>query len=66
MARQRDEGSEAPLGRNDLLWLAPAIGMGGVLAPVLLMYGLTLNTASSSALLLNLEGLATMAIAWLV
>lgn len=31
-----------------------------------LMLGLTLNTASSSALLLNLEGLATMAIAWLV
>lgn len=40
--------------------------MGGVIAPVLLMFGLTLNTASSSALLLNLEGLATMAIAWLV
>jgi len=32
---------------------------------MLLMFGLTINTASSSALLLNLEGLATMAIAWL-
>jgi drug/metabolite transporter (DMT)-like permease len=57
---------EASLGRQDLPWLALAIGVGGVMAPVLLMFGLTLNTASSSALLLNLEGLATMAIAWLV
>lgn len=60
------DDDEARLGSNDLPWLALAIGMGGVLAPVLLMVGLTLNTASSSALLLNLEGLATMAIAWLV
>lgn len=57
---------EAPLSRKDVPWLALAIGMGGVMAPVLLMFGLLLNTASSSALLLNLEGLATMAIAWLV
>lgn len=60
------DADEARLGSKDLPWLALAIGMGGVLAPVLLMVGLTLNTASSSALLLNLEGLATMAIAWLV
>ncbi|MEP6565872.1 MAG: DMT family transporter [Mesorhizobium sp.] len=57
---------EAQLVRKDMPWLALAIGMGGIVAPVLLMYGLTLNTASSSALLLNLEGLATMAIAWLI
>ncbi|WP_137933402.1 DMT family transporter [Mesorhizobium comanense] len=57
---------EAQLTTRDLPWLALAIGMGGVVGPVLLMFGLTLNTASSSALLLNLEGLATMAIAWLV
>lgn len=57
---------EAPLSRKDVPWLALAIGMGGVIAPVLLMFGLLLNTASSSALLLSLEGLATMAIAWLV
>jgi len=60
------DSDEARLGRKDLPWLGLAIGMGGVLAPVLLMVGLTINTASSSALLLNLEGLATMAIAWLV
>ena len=57
---------EAPLGRQDLPWLALAIGTGGVLGPVLLMLGLTLTSASTSALLLNLEGLATMGIAWLV
>lgn len=57
---------EAPLTRADLPWLAAAIAMGGIVAPVLLMSGLARSTASSSALLLNLEGLATMGIAWLV
>ena len=37
-----------------------------MLGPVLLMTGLRLTLASSGALLLNTEGLATMAIAWLV
>ena len=57
---------EARLSRKDVPWLALAIILGGVAGPVLLMTGLTLGSASSSALLLNLEGLATMAIAWLV
>ena len=38
--------------------------MGGVVGPVLLM--LSRATASSSALLLNTEELATMAIAWIL
>ncbi|MBZ9757338.1 DMT family transporter [Mesorhizobium sp. ESP6-5] len=63
--RQANAG-EARLAAEDIPWLALAIGMGGIVGPVLLMFGLILNTASSSALLLNLEGLATMAIAWLV
>lgn len=54
-----------PLRRADLPWLAAAIAMGGVLGPFLLMQGLSLIPASSAALLLNLEGFATMAIAWL-
>jgi len=37
-----------------------------MVAPVLLMFGLALSQASSSALPLNLAGLATTAIAWLV
>ncbi len=55
---------EAQLRRSDLPWLAVAIGMGGVVGPILLMFGLARTTASSAALLLNTEGLATMAIAW--
>jgi drug/metabolite transporter (DMT)-like permease len=58
--------SEAPLSRADLPWLASAIVMGGIVGPVLLMFGLARTTASSGSLLLNLEGLATMAIAWVV
>ena len=57
---------EAPLRRADLPWLALVVLTGGVVGPVLLMVGLTTTSASSAALLLNLEGLATMAIAWLV
>ncbi|MCI0467468.1 MAG: DMT family transporter, partial [Beijerinckiaceae bacterium] len=57
---------EAPLRQRELPWLLLAVGFGGVIAPVLLMSGLALTPASSGALLLNLEGLATMAVAWLV
>jgi drug/metabolite transporter (DMT)-like permease len=57
---------EAPLRRNDLPWLAAVILAGGIIGPLLLMFGLSVTPASSTALLLNVEGLATMAIAWLV
>jgi drug/metabolite transporter (DMT)-like permease len=58
--------AEAPLRRADLPWLPLVVLSGGALAPVLLMVGLSTMPTSSTALLLNLEGLATMAIAWLV
>ena len=58
--------TEASLARADLPWLAGAVIAGGVIGPVLLMLGLSHTPASSAALLLNLEGLATMAIAWVV
>jgi drug/metabolite transporter (DMT)-like permease len=57
---------EAPLRRADLPWLAAVVLFGGVMGPLLLMFGLSLTTASTGSLLLNLEGLATMGIAWLV
>ncbi len=57
---------EAPLRRGDLPWLGLVVLTGGVIGPVLLMFGLARTPASSAALLLNLEGLATMAIAWVV
>lgn len=39
---------------------------GGVLGPLLLMLGLSQTSAASGSLLLNLEALATMGIAWAV
>lgn len=60
------EGVEAPLRRADAPWLAAVILFGGLLGPLLLMLGLSRTSAASGSLLLNLEGLATMAIAWLV
>jgi len=57
---------EAPLRARDLPWLGAIVLFGGILGPALLMSGLRLTPASSGALLLNIEGLATMAIAWLV
>ena len=58
--------SEAPLRRADLPWLAAVVLSGGVLGPLLLVFGLSLTSAASGSLLLNLEGLMTMGIAWLV
>jgi drug/metabolite transporter (DMT)-like permease len=55
---------EAPLRRADLPWLALVVATGGVLGPLLLMVGLARTDAAGSSLLLNLEGLATMGIAW--
>jgi len=57
--------SEAPLRRADLPWLALVVFVGGGVGPVLLMLGLRTTAAAPAALLLNLEGLATMAIAWI-
>ena len=57
---------EAPLRPRDLPWLAAVILFGGVLGPFLLMLGLARTEASSGSLLLNLETLFTMGIAWLV
>tara|TARA_R110002124_G_scaffold267777_3_gene435166 strand:+ start:30665 stop:31729 length:1065 start_codon:yes stop_codon:yes gene_type:complete len=57
---------EAPLSRRDLPWLAMVVIFGGVLGPLLLMLGLSQTSAASGSLLLNLEALATIGIAWAV
>ena len=57
---------EAPLRRADMPWLALVILTGGLLGPLLLMFGLARTDAATASLLLNLEGLATMGIAWIV
>lgn len=59
-------GTDAPLHPADLPWLSLVVLSGGVIGPVLLMIGLSSTPASSAALLLNIEGLATMGIAWVV
>ncbi|TDP63300.1 DMT family transporter [Roseateles toxinivorans] len=45
-------------------WLAGAIVAGGMVAPVLLMLGLSRMPASGVSLLLNAEGVATALLAW--
>lgn len=57
---------EAPLRRSDMPWLAAVILAGGLAGPLFLMFGLSHTDAAGASLLLNLEGLATMALAWLV
>jgi drug/metabolite transporter (DMT)-like permease len=54
------------LGTIGALWLGGAILFGGVLGPVLLMFGLTMTPASSASLLLNMEGVLTALLAWFV
>jgi drug/metabolite transporter (DMT)-like permease len=47
-------------------WLLGAIVAGGIAGPVLLMFGLALGRASEASLLLNVEGVLTGLIAWVV
>ena len=49
---------------RDLSWLGAIVLFGVILGPAVLMWGLTLTSASTGAPLLNTEGLVTMAIAW--
>lgn len=57
---------EAALTRRELPWLAGAILAGGIFGPVLLMLGLAHTSAASASLLLNLEGVFTVGLAWIV
>ena len=59
-------GSHLSIPRSDLPWLAGAILAGGVLGPALLMTGLQSTEGASAALLLNLEGVLTALLAWIV
>lgn len=56
----------AHLQAGEWSWLAGAVMMGGVVGPVLLMFGLTAMPASGAALLLNAEGVFTALLAWFV
>jgi drug/metabolite transporter (DMT)-like permease len=50
--------------REEWRWLAGAVFFGGVVAPVALMYGLATTAASTASLLLNLEAVFTVLLAW--
>ena len=63
----RDRGWRKPaLTAAQWPWLLAAIACGGVLAPTLLMLGLARMSAASASLLLNLEGVLTALLAWMV
>jgi drug/metabolite transporter (DMT)-like permease len=61
-----ERANEGKLHLRELPWLIGAIVMGGVAGPALLMLGLNATPAATSSLLLNLEGVFTALIAWLV
>lgn len=58
--------ASAALTRTDAPWVAGAILAGGVIGPLLLMWGLARTDASTASLLLALEGAATALIAWFI
>jgi drug/metabolite transporter (DMT)-like permease len=49
---------------HELSWFAGAILAGGIVGPVLLMFGLTGMPGSGASLLLNAEGVFTALLAW--
>ncbi len=56
----------AAIAPGDRRWLAAAVLAGGVVAPVLFAFGLRGTTGASASLLLNLETVLTVGIAWFV
>ncbi len=63
----RDRGfGTSMLPAREWPWLIGAILAGGVLGPVLLMYGLSRTLAGTASLLLNLESVFTALLAWIV
>ncbi|MCX6083501.1 MAG: DMT family transporter [Caldiserica bacterium] len=54
-----------PLQRSDAPYVLTMITVGGVLAPVLLMFGVRAASGFTASLLLNFEGVATALIAWM-
>lgn len=64
--RTLSRASAVKLPRHEIPWLAAAIVADGIIAPVLLMLGLTGMPASGASLLLNAEGVFTALLAWFV
>lgn len=66
LARILRHSNEAGLSRRDLPWFGAAVLAGGVVGPVLLVFGLAQSSAAQASLLLNLESVLTLGIAWIV
>jgi drug/metabolite transporter (DMT)-like permease len=63
----RDRGwTPVSMNSGEWRWLLLAILSGGMLGPVLLMIGLQSVSASTASLMLNLEGVLTALLAWVV
>ncbi len=63
----RDRGWQSGgLSEGEWRWFGAAIVFGGVLGPVLLVFGLTRIEASAASLLLNLEAVFTALLAWII
>jgi drug/metabolite transporter (DMT)-like permease len=63
----RDRGWKASgLAAGEWRWLGGAIVFGGLLGPVLLVFGLTHAAASIASLMLNLEAVFTAVLAWVI
>ena len=62
----KKSSTESHLQGMDWLWLSGAIFFGGIVAPVLMMFGLSHTPSAIASLLLNLEGVLTALIAWFV
>ena len=58
--------NESRIHVSEVPWLLGAIAAGGIAGPALLMLGLSTTPATTSSLLLNLEGVFTAVIAWVV
>lgn len=64
--RRMTRAAPVRIPRGDLPWLLGAVMAGGVVGPVLLMFGLTGMPASGASLLLNAESVFTALLAWFV
>jgi drug/metabolite transporter (DMT)-like permease len=66
LLKRKTKSKEASLKKEDVPWLAGAIFAGGIIAPIMLLFGLNLTPASTASLMLNLEGVLTAVLAWFV
>jgi drug/metabolite transporter (DMT)-like permease len=66
LTHRRGRQRVAPIPSSDRRWLAAAVAAGGILAPILFAFGLRATAGATASLLLNLETVFTVAIAWFV